>query len=176
MRLCYKKRNLLFLLVLCYYIDGDFMDLLKNKYIILELIPTSISKERGVLVQLSALKLDGIRLVDRFDYRINEGEVPLTEFIEMCSYDKDSFTYLDSTDEILDRFKEWVEALPLLIIDNDYTRNYLQDIPNKKESVFDYLGIENDDEAIQNMISKYHLEPSNYIVDLIYEALIQEIG
>jgi len=150
------------------------MDLLKTKYVILELIPTSITKENGVLVQLSALKLDGIKLLDRFDYRINEDEVPLTEFIEMCSYDKESFIYLDSTDKILDKFKEWIEDLPLLIIDNIYTRNYLVDIPNKKESVFNYLNIKNDDDAIQNMISKYHLEPSNYIVDLIYEALIQE--
>jgi len=152
------------------------MDLLKNKYVILELIPTSITKEKGVLVQLSALKLDGIKLLDRFDYRINEDEVPLTEFIEMCSYDKESFIYLDSTDKILNKFKEWVEDLPLLIIDNIYTRNYLKDISNKKESVFDYLDIKNDDDAIQNMISKYHLEPSNYIVDLMYEALIQENG
>lgn len=152
------------------------MDLLKSKYIILELIPTSLNKERGVLVQLSALKLDGIKLLDRFDYRINEEEVPLTEFIEMCSYDKESFVYLDSTDAILNKFKDWVEDLPLLIIDNVYTRNYLQDIPNRKESVFGYLGIENDDDAIQNMVSKYHLEPSDYIVDLIYEALIQEIN
>lgn len=152
------------------------MDLLKSKYIVLELIPTSITKEKGVLVQLSALKLDGIKLVDRFDYRINEDMVPINDFIQMCSYDKESFTYLDSTDAILDKFKEWVEDLPLLIIDNVYTKNYLQDMSNKKESVFDYLGIQNDDDSIQKMISKYHLEPSNYIVDLLYEALIQEIG
>ena len=160
------------------YIDSKLntdLSIFDGKYIILELIPTSITKERGVLVQLSALKLDGIQLLERFDYRINENEVPLTEFIEMCSYDKDAFTYLDSTDVILDKFKEWVGNLPLLIIDNVYTRNYLQDIPNEKESVFTYLNIKNDDDAIQNMISKYHLEPSNYIVDLIYEALIREI-
>lgn len=152
------------------------MDLTKSKYVILELIPTSIKKENGVLVQLSALKIDGIKLIDRFDYRINEEQVPLTEFIEMCGYDKDSFTYLDSTDDILDKFKEWVEDLPLLIIDNIYTRNYLENISNEKKSVFEYLDIKNDDDSIQNMITKYHLEPSNYIVDLIYEALIQEIA
>lgn len=152
------------------------MDLLKSKYIILELIPTSVSKDRGVLVQLSALKLDGIKLLDRFDYRIKEEKVPLTDFIDMCSYDKEAFVYLDSTDLILDKFKEWVEDLPLLIIDNNYTRNYLIDIFNKKESIFDYLDIDNTEDAIEKMISKYHLEPSNYIVDLLYEALIQEIG
>lgn len=161
------------------YIDSRLekdLSTLDGKYVVLELIPTSIKKEKGVLVQLSALKLDGIKLLDRFDYRINEDEVPLTEFIEMCSYDKEAFIYLDSTDAILDKFKEWIEDLPLLIIDNIYTRNYLESIQNKKESVFDYLNIKNDDDAIQNMISKYHLEPSDYIVDLIYEALIQEIN
>lgn len=152
------------------------MDLLKEKYIIVELIPTSIKKENGVLVQLSALKLNGIQLLDRFDYRISEEQVPLTDFIEMCSYDKESFTYLDSTENILSCFQEWIEDYPLLIIDNLYTRNYLAGISNKKESVFDYLKIENDDNAVETMIAKYHLESSNYIVDLLYEAIIQEIG
>ena len=174
--MCYKKRNLLFSFILCYYIDGDFMDLLNSKYIIVEVIPTSIKKENGVIVQLSALKLDGIKLVDRFDYRINEDNVPLTDFIDMCSYDKESFIYLDSTDEILDKFKEFVGGLPILIIDNIYTRNYLDGISDKMESVFSYLDIENSDDAIEKVISKYHLEPSNYIVDLLYEAIIHEKG
>ncbi len=152
------------------------MNLLDHKYIILELIPTSISKEKGVLVQLSALKLDGIKLIDRFDYRLKEEMVPILEFVDMCSYDKTNFTYLDSTQKILMEFQKWIEDFPLLIIDNPYTRNYLCDIPNEKYCVFDYLHIKNDDDAIQNMISKYHLEASNYIVDLIYEAIIQEIG
>ncbi len=152
------------------------MDLSKSKYVIVELIPTSISKDKGELVQLSALKLDGIQLLDRFDYRLNEEKIPIHDFIEMCSYDKESFTYLESTNKILDKFQEWIGDFPLLIIDNVYTRNYLQDIINQKESIFEYLDIENDDHAIETMISKYHLEPSNYIVDLLYEALIQEIG
>lgn len=152
------------------------MDLLNSKYIVLELIPTSIKKENGVLVQLSALKLDGIKLLDRFDYRISEDQVPLTDFIDMCSYDKESFIYLDSTVAILDKFKEFVEDLPLLIIDNSYTRNYLSDFDNIKESIFSYLDIDDSDDSVQLMINKYNLEPSDYIVDLIYEALIQKIG
>lgn len=151
------------------------MDLLKNKYVILELIPTSIKKENGVIVQLSALKLDGIKLLDRFDYRIKEDKVPLKDFIDMCSYDKESFTYLDTTDDILDAFSNWCDDLPLLIIDNEYTKNYLKDISNQKESVFKYLNMEVSDDIVEKMIKKYKLEPSNYIVDLLYEALIQEI-
>ena len=111
------------------------MDLLNSKYIILEIIPTSLKRETGEVVQLSALKLDGIKLIDRFDYRLVEEKVPIHDFIDMCSYD----------------------------------------ISNVKESIFHYLDILNDDKAIDNMISKYHLEPSNYIVDLLYEALIHEL-
>ena len=99
------------------------MELSKSKYVIVELIPTAIKKENGVLVQLSALKLDGLKLLDRFDYRINEDKVPLKDFIDMCSYDKESFIYLDSTNEILDKFSKWCDDLPLLIIDNEYTNN-----------------------------------------------------
>lgn len=151
------------------------MDLLNSKYIILKIIPTSLKRETGEVVQLSALKLDGIKLIDRFDYRLVEEKVPIHDFIDMCSYDKENFTYVSDTDTILKEFKNWIQDYPLLIIDNQYTRNYLSDISNVKESVFHYLDILNDDKAIDNMISKYHLEPSNYIVDLLYEALIQEL-
>ena len=43
-----------------------------KKYIILEIIPTAISPEKGPIAQLSALKLEGLNLIDRFDYRLNE--------------------------------------------------------------------------------------------------------
>lgn len=151
------------------------MDLLNEKYIILEIIPTGIDKDHGEIVQLSALKLDGLKLIDRFDYRLNEEKVPIQEFIDMCSYDKDSFNYVDNTDLILDKFKEFVGNLPLLIIDNSYTRNFLNIFDNNKECVFNYMDINNNDDSIQEMINKYKLEESNYIVDLIYEALIREL-
>lgn len=155
--------------------SGDIMDLLNSKYIILEIIPTSLKRETGEVVQLLALKLDGIKLIDRFDYRLNEEKVPIKDFIDMCSYDKESFTYVSDTDTILEEFKNWIQDYPLLIIDNEYTKNYLSSIPNPKESIFKYLDILNDDKVIDKMISKYQLEPSNYIVDLLYEALIQEL-
>lgn len=151
------------------------MDLLNEKYVILEIIPTGIDKDHGEIVQLSALKLDGLKLIDRFDYRLNEEKVPIQEFIDMCSYDKDSFNYVDNSDLILDKFKEFVGNLPLLIIDNSYTRNFLNIFDNNKECVFNYMDINNNDDSIQEMINKYKLEESNYIVDLIYEALIREL-
>jgi len=44
------------------------MDLNKEKYIILEIVPTAVDPKKGDIAQLSALKIDGIKLVDRFDY------------------------------------------------------------------------------------------------------------
>lgn len=151
------------------------MDLNKDSYIILEIIPTGRSKDKGKLIQLSALKLDGLKLVDRFDYRMNEDNIEIKDFIDMISYDKNSFIYKDTTEEILDDFKKWANNLPLLIIDNDYTINFLEDLDNKKESIFKYLEMEYSDNVIDEVISKYELEPSNYIVDLLYEALIKHL-
>ena len=42
-----------------------------KEYIILELIPDAISPDKGQVIQLSALKLRGLKLIDRFDYRLN---------------------------------------------------------------------------------------------------------
>lgn len=152
------------------------MDLLKEKYVILEIIPTGIDRNHGEIVQLSALKLDGLKLIDRFDYRLVEEKVPIHEFIEMCNYDKDNFIYVDNTNIMLDKLRDFIGDLPLLIIDNMYTRNFLDIFDNDKECVFDYMNINNNDDSIQEMINKYKLEESNYIVDLIYEALIRELG
>lgn len=144
------------------------------KYIILELIPEAISPDKGNLVQLSALKLNDLELLDRFDYRLTEEKVKNKSFIEMFDYDKESFTYLDSTDEILEEFKKWSDNLTLYIIDNAYTRNFLKNLDNKKESIFEKLNMKYTDDVIDKIIDKYKLQPSNYIVDLLYEALIYE--
>lgn len=93
----------------------------------------------------------------------------------MISYDKDAFIYKDSTKEILNAFKEWSGDLPLLIIDNAYTQNYLVDLTNPKESIFKYLDMEYHDYIIEELIKKYELESSNYIVDLLYESLIKHL-
>ena len=131
------------------------MDLLKDKYVIVEIIPTGLSKDKGDIVELTAIKLDGIKLIDRFNYRLNKNNVKLKEFLELCSYDDDSFTYLDDTDSILSEFKEFIGNLPLLLIDNTYTLNFLGEIDNNKELVFPYLELEFDNMVIQNMIDKY---------------------
>ncbi|MBR3523681.1 MAG: hypothetical protein IKN87_03245 [Bacilli bacterium] len=144
------------------------------KYVILELIPTSLNPEKGEIIQLSALKINDLNLIDRFDYRIIDSKVPLDSMLDMISYDKDKFVYKDSKEEILNDFINWIEDCKLLIIDNQYTLSYLNDIKNEKESIFNHLNMNYHDNIIDDVINKYHLEPSNYIVDLLYEALIYE--
>ena len=145
-----------------------------KKYIILELIPTASTKERGDIIQLSALKLNELNLIDRFDYRITDDKIPLTDLKEMINYDNDKFIYKNTTEEILNEFKTWSEELPLLILNNGYTLDYLKELNNKKEDISDYLKIPFSDDIIDIIINKYNLQPSNYIVDLLYEALIYE--
>lgn len=151
------------------------MNLRNQKYIILEIIPTAIHPSKGDIIQLSALKLDGLQLLDRFDYRLNEDLIANKDFKDLISYDKESFIYKDSTKDILNEFKIWIEDLPLLIIDNVYTENFLETIENNKDSVFKYLDKEYQDNIIEELIEEYNLEPSNYIVDLLYECLIKKL-
>ena len=144
----------------------------KKKYIILEIIPTSPNPSNGEIAQLSALKLKGLELIDRFDYRLITEKINNIYIEEMINYDKDNFIYKDTTEEIIKDFKKWIGKDLLLIIDNDYTKAYLEKIKNKKESVFQYLKTCFYDDVFNELIEKYHLEKSNYIVDLLYESLI----
>ena len=145
---------------------------MKGKYIILEIVPSHSKSEFGYIVQLQALKLDGLKLIDRFDYRVIDELVLNKELLQMISYDKDKFNYTENKDAILLEFVKWSDGLKLLIIDNDYTIDYLKGLPNEKESIFKYLNTEYSDLVIENLINEYHLTPSNNIVDLLYEALI----
>lgn len=146
---------------------------MKNKkYIIVEIIPEAISPDKGNLAQISALKLDGLKLVDRFDYRLDESKISNNDIKKLISYDKDSFKYLDSTEKLLNEFSNWSEKLPILIFDNSYTNNFLCNIDNEKISIASVLDMDYSDDLVDMIIKKYKLEPSNYIVDLLYEALI----
>lgn len=149
------------------------MKLDKDKYIIVELIPTTLKKETGEIIQLSALKINKLQIEDRFDYRLHEDKILIKDFLDIISYDKESFIYKYSTDEILNDFKTFIGDYKLLIIDNEYTRNYLSDIKNKKISIYDYFDITNKDRVIEELMDKYSIEPTNYIVDIIYESIIK---
>ena len=149
-------------------------DLENKEYIILEIIPTSPNPDKGEVAQLSALKLNGLTLLDRFDYRLKEENINNVYIEEMINYDKENFIYKETTKEILDDFKKWIGKDLLLIIDNDYTKDYLKKYKNKKESIFKYLDTCFYDDVFNEIIKKYNLEASNYIVDLLYEVLIYE--
>lgn len=149
------------------------MKKLEGKNIIVELIPTHSKSEYGYIVQLSALKLDGLKLVDRFDYRVTDDLVLNKDLLQIISYDRNNFNYTENEKTIMNDFLKWSRGYHLLIIDNEYTLDYLKDI-NDKESIFNYLDMKYSDSIIDDVIKKYQLEPSNYIVDLLYEALIYE--
>lgn len=150
------------------------MDILKEKYIIIEIIPTTSQKETGDLVQISALKLHGLQLIERFDYRLNPAKIQIPDLVRLTSYDKENFIYLESTEQLLKTFSIWSGGLPLLILDNAYTKSYLKDLPNLKLSICPFLKTEYQDNIIETLIQKYQLEPSNYIVDLLYESILKE--
>lgn len=144
----------------------------KDKYIILELIPTSLKPENGQLVQLSAIKMDGLKVIDRFDYRLNEDKIKLKDIIDIISYDKDCFKYVDEVDELWNDFNKWSDNLTIIHMDDPYTLNYINHLTNAKALVHDYLDIPYTEKFIETIIDKYKLEPTNYIVDLLLEALI----
>ncbi len=74
----------------------------------------------------------------------------------------------------MEMYQKVIKIFPLLIIDNEYTKDYLKDFTNLKESIFKYLNLELTDDVFTNLINKYNLEPSNNLVDLLYEGLIYE--
>lgn len=144
-----------------------------KEYIILEIIPSTSKRETGNILQIQALKLNGLKLISRFDYRL---DIPVnnSDLLNMISYDKKNFTYVKDEVQLIKEFKDFISDLPLLIIDNSYTLDYLGEFNNSKESIFKYLNLEYSLDIFDKIITKYNLEPSNNLVDLLYEALIYE--
>ena len=158
---------------MCYNRKERIDSMNNKKYIIVELIPTALNPKRGEVVQLSALKIEGLTLKDRFDYRLEPTKIYNSDIVKMISYDKDNFKYVKNSKKILQKFKKWVEDYDLLMTSGLYEK-LAENIPNKKESVFAYLNMTFSDDIIDKIIKKYQLVPSNHIVDLLYEAIIYE--
>lgn len=152
----------------------NYMDLQKDKYIIVEIIPTHSQSTQGFIAQISALKLEGIKLIDRFDYRVEDHFIENPDLKNMIQYDKKSFTYVNNIYFILEKFKQWSKDFPLLIIEDHYTPDYLKELENKKELIYPYLQLEYREDVFNQIMDKYHLQPSNHLVDLLYEAIIYE--
>lgn len=147
---------------------------LPKEYIITEIIPSHSNSKYGFIVQLQALKINNDKIIDRLDLRINEDLINNPDLVNMISYDEEMFTYVNDKEDILKDFIKFIGKDKLLIIDNYYTLDYLSEIKNKKESVFKYLELEFSDDVFDKIIKKYKLEPSNHLVDLLYEAIIFE--
>lgn len=150
------------------------MDLQKDQYIIVEIIPTHSDPEKGFIAQLSALKLQGTKLIDRFDYRVEDNLLGDSDVKRFIQYDKNSFTYVNNIYFIIEKFKQWAKDLPLVIIEDNYTLSYLKELNNRKELVYKYFDIEPSEDAFIQMVGKYKLQPSDHLVDLVYEAIIYD--
>lgn len=150
------------------------MNIKKDKYIILELIPTNFKSKNGIVIQLSALKINGLKLEDRFDYRLNDNSLPIIEMKSIINYDNDNFTYVNTEEEILNNFKKFCDNYTILIIDNIYTKDFIETFNNNIEYILDYLNMEYSKNIIEELINKYNLNTSEHIVDLLYEALLME--
>lgn len=146
---------------------------LPKEYVIVEIIPNHSNAKVGFIVQLQALKIMDDKIVDRLDLRVNEELIDNPDLLNMISYDKEMFKYVEK-DMIINKFIDFIKKDKLLIIDNYYTLDYLKNINNKKESVFKYLDLELSDDVFDKLIKKYQLEPSNHLVDLLYEAIVFE--
>ena len=132
------------------------MKLDKDKYIIVEIIP------------------DHLKLIDRFDYRLNKDKIENIAILKAIDYDNNKFKYVLNINTILTDFKNWCNNYPLILIENSYTLEYLKEMNNVKELVYPYLDMEHSYNVFDEIINKYNLEPSNHLVDLIYEAIIYE--
>jgi hypothetical protein len=150
------------------------MNLQKDKYIIVEIIPTHSDSNKGFIAQLSALKLDGIKLLDRFDYRVENKFIENEDLKNLITYDKEAFTYVNNIYFIIEKFKQWSKDYPLLLLEEEYTKDYLKELDNKKELVYKYLDMDYSLDIFERIIKKYNLEPSDHLVDIIYEAIIYE--
>ncbi len=150
------------------------MNLQKDKYIIVEIIPTHSDSSKGTIAQISALKLDGIKLIDRFDYRLKDELIDSDEIKTLISYDKNMFTYVDNIYFIIEKFKDWAKDLPLLLLEDTYTLKYLSELNNKKEIIYPYLNMEYSIDIFEKILDKYKIQPTPHLVDVLYEAIIFE--
>lgn len=150
------------------------MKLDKDKYIIVEIIPNHSNYQKGCICQIQALKLNGLKLIDRFDYRLTDNLVNNITVLNTMKYDCDMFKYVFDTDTMMNDFKTFVGDYTIFIVEDSYTLDYLSYLDNKMELIYPYLNMEYSLDVFDKIIDKYNLEPSNHLVDLIYEAIIYE--
>ena len=80
------------------------MNLLKDEYIIVEIIPSHSNSKLGFICQLQALKIKENKIIDRLDLRVKEDLINNPDLLRMISYDKEMFTYVDDKNNIMKEF------------------------------------------------------------------------
>ena len=53
-------------------------------------------------------------------------------------------------------------------------QNYLNELENEKELIYKYLDLEYSEDIFEIIMKKYNLEPTNHLVDILYEAIIYQ--
>jgi len=144
-----------------------------DEYIIVEIIPTKSKRELGGdIIQVSCLKINNLLLEDSLYLRQKLDYINIPDLVKMLDYGHDYFKTTKYVNEVEKKFKKFIGNTPLLIMDNDYTRDYLSDYPNKKVSIFDMLGFEEHSNVFQEIRDVYHIEDTPDLVTILYEALI----
>lgn len=138
-------------------------------YVIVEIIPTTRNPITGDIAQLSAIKKG--KKTKKLNLRLNKDKINIPDILRMTNYDNDKFEYLETTNEIMNKFIKFIEDYDLIIIPNDYTKEYLSNIKNNKISISDKLGIDYSELLIDDIINKYNLEYSNDIVGILSDAI-----
>ena len=138
-------------------------------YVIVEIIPTTRNPITGDIAQLSAIKKG--KRTKKLNLRLNKDKINIPDILRMTNYDNDKFEYWKTTNEIMNKFIKFIEDYDLIIIPNDYTKEYLSNIKNNKISISDKLGIDYSELLIDDIINKYNLEYSNDIVGILNDAI-----
>lgn len=143
---------------------------MKN-YIVVEIIPTTRNIETGSIAQLCAIKVYDSKIKKRLNLRLNKEYINIPDILNMINYDNDKFKYLESTNEIIDKFIKFCGKDKIIIIPNDYTLSYLSSVNLEKVSICDIVKIDYSPLLIDDIISKYNLKYSNDIVKILYDAI-----
>lgn len=141
-----------------------------DKYIIVEIIPTTRYKNTGDIAQLCAIKNDN-DITSFLKLRLDLNKIQIPDILNMINYDNNLFEYLSSTNKILNKFKKWSKGYNLIIIPNEYTIDYLSDLENEKISICEILKMDFKDSIIDDIINKYDLNKNEEIVEILNIAI-----
>ena len=146
---------------------------MEGEYVIVEIIPNKSKRELGGSIeQVSCIKIKDLFFIDTLYLRHNLAYIENPDIVKMLDYGHDYFETTNYVNEVETRFKKYIGNTPLLIMDNEYTQNYLKDYPNEKKSIFEELGVKEHSNVFEELMKLYGIEPTDDLVTILYEALI----